>query len=389
LARLLKHAALHSPYYRDLDWAARLREGENIRWSELPLTPKAAIKQNPRSFFSDQVPPSEGQVFERVTSGSTGEPSPVKKTARHYLMNYRENRRLKAGWGFERQTGIVRCTMPTNEHPLGTIRREPQLDLPNSWLIHTLEPRATVDLLRRMQCSLLKTYPAQLVAVLELGAPLDFLRLVSTVSEVIPPELPALLARIPQCLHYDAYGSIETGIIAGKCRECGHYHTASRHLLVEILDDDGRPTKQGKMGRVIVTPLFNLAMPLLRYELGDYAVAAADGSCSKSRHALTRIVGRDDNLFVLPDGSRMPPEILPDDALRVGLRKFKLVQTAVKEIDFLYVPATPDTEVPAASLQDIIDRNISPLIRVRPVRMDEIPSSPNGKNLRHECRIAR
>ena len=64
-----------------------------------------------------------------------------------------------------------------------------------------------------------------------------------------------------------------------------------------------------------------------------------------------------------------------------------MVQATLKEIEFFYVPISPDIIITAADIQPLIDRNISPLIRVRPVRVDDIEPSPSGKYLRHESRV--
>ena len=61
------------------------------------------------------------------------------------------------------------------------------------------------------------------------------------------------------------------GIIALQCPSGGLYHLQSESVHVEILDEAGRPCAPGEIGRVIVSPLHNFAMPLLRYESGDYA----------------------------------------------------------------------------------------------------------------------
>ncbi len=45
---------------------------------------------------------------------------------------------------------------------------------------------------------------------------------------------------------------------------------------MEIVDEQGAPTPAGEMGRVLVTTLQNNLMPLVRYEIGDYAVAGVE-----------------------------------------------------------------------------------------------------------------
>jgi phenylacetate-CoA ligase len=232
---VLSHAALHSPYYRDQPWAERIRNGADLDLSDIPLTPKSIVKSQTSAFHSDFVPPSEGPVIDKYTSGSTGEPIKLRKTARHFSVNAQENARLLRGWGTGEQMGYLRTTSPSAENPLGTVRRNAASR--NNWTLYSRQPEAAIDLLLRTRCSHISLYPSQAVSMFELGAPLQFLRLISTNGEVVPQELVRLLAAYPRCLHYDVYGSNETGIIAAKCRQCGNYRLADRHVVVEILDE--------------------------------------------------------------------------------------------------------------------------------------------------------
>ena len=87
-----------------------------------------------------------------------------------------------------------------------------------------------------------------------------------------------------------------------QCATCDAYHPADRHLVLELLTDEGRPARPGEMGCVIATLPFNRAMPLIRYETGDYATLAESNACSRSTEALKQIIGRERNLFKLPGG---------------------------------------------------------------------------------------
>ena len=196
------------------------------------------------------------------------------------------------------------------------------------------------------------------------------------------------LATKPNIRRRDHYGSVETGVIAITCPHCGRYHLADRHLVVEVLDEQDRPAAIGAMGRVVATPIFNLAMPLLRYELGDYAVPAETTGCLVSTRALSRIVGRDRNLFRLSNGERVTPQLPAAQVLALGVRKFKLIQKTLQDVDFVYVPAEKDLTVDRAVVQRLVDASVSPLLQVTPVRVDEIATTAGGKYLMHESLVA-
>ena len=69
----------------------------------------------------------------------------------------------------------------------------------------------------------------------------------------------------------DMYSSQEVGYLALQCPDHEHYHVQAENVLVEVLDDDLRPCTPGQVGRIVVTALHNFAVPLLRYDIGDYA----------------------------------------------------------------------------------------------------------------------
>ena len=388
VSRLLHYAALYSPYFRDQPWASRVRAGRGVDLADLPITPRSEFKRHTAAFYGEQVPETEGRIVDKFTSGSTGEPTLIKKTRRHFQINSMENTRLRQGWGYEGQSGIIKTSIPTGAHLPGSVVNQGATMLSHDWCIYTLEPKPIIDLLCRTQCSHIVMRPSQAISVLELEPPVGFLKLLTTVGEVNSPELDALVAGYPGLLHHDVYGSVETGLIASTCRKCGRYHPATGHLILEVLDGQGRAAKAGAMGRVIVTPLFNFAMPLLRYDIGDYAVPAADEMCDTSLRGLTRIIGREKDLFILPNGTRITPHIGEKEVFALGIRKFKLVQVSRMEIEFRYIAASPELDLAVEQVQPLIDFNFSPLIRARLIRVDKLEPLPNGKYIQHECLIS-
>ena len=77
--------------------------------------------------------------------------------------------------------------------------------------------------------------------------------------------------------------------------------------LVEILNERGEDCAPGEIGRVVVTPLANFAMPLLRYDIGDYAEVGDPCPCGRGLPVLRRVLGRERNMLVAPDGRRYWP----------------------------------------------------------------------------------
>ena len=390
LGVMLSHAATHSPYYREQEWALRMRAGNNIKFGDVPITPKATVRDRTAEFFSDFIPPADGAVKIKPTSGSTGEPMEVRKTLRHHQINLMENQRLKRGWGYHRHKRMVHISVPNVGHPIGQIEEEDLAGGVHQWTLYTGESGAAFDLLHRVSPTMVMSSPSLMLAVLEHCRETSQtlpLQLIWTISEVVPEELRELVRQTPGCRLADMYGTVETGLIAVQCADCDAYHPADRHLVLELVTDDGRRPEPGEMGRVIVTTLFNRAMPLIRYETGDYAIPAPANGCPRSPRAIARIIGRERNLFKLPDGRKVLPRLPHRVVHALALQKFKLIQRTLTDIELLYIPRDEHMQIAEDVAQDMVDRYMAPGFKVRCVRVNELPRAPSGKYLMHECLV--
>jgi len=99
---------------------------------------------------------------------------------------------------------------------------------------------------------------------------------------------------------HDMYTSREVGYMALQCPVHDHYHVQSEGVYLEILGNDDQPCKPGDTGRVVVTTLQNYAMPLIRYQVGDYAEVGELCDCGRGMPVLNRIMGREQDILVLP-----------------------------------------------------------------------------------------
>ena len=70
---------------------------------------------------------------------------------------------------------------------------------------------------------------------------------------------------------FSRYSNVENGIIAQQTdKSFDYYFINSASYYVEILEMDlDVPVLKGELGRIVVTDLFNDAMPFIRYDTGD------------------------------------------------------------------------------------------------------------------------
>jgi phenylacetate-CoA ligase len=179
----------------------------------------------------------------------------------------------------------------------------------------------------------------------------------------------------------DQYGAQETGLLACECPWCGRLHVNAETVLVEILDSDGKPCPPGEAGRVIVTSFYNYAMPLIRYEIGDFAAAAHEQpKCSTRLPALEKIMGRYRNAFTLRNGRTIYPYV-PVSHLQkyLSFAQVQIVQTDLTSIEVRYVPLNRNENVNRDGLETCLRALIDPSFNVEAVAVDEISRSPSGK----------
>ncbi len=75
------------------------------------------------------------------------------------------------------------------------------------------------------------------------------------------------------CTVIDRYSNEEVGLIAQQREFGGAYYTNRYNVVVELLDNELKPVKEGEMGRVVVTDLAADIVPIVRYDTGDLAIA--------------------------------------------------------------------------------------------------------------------
>ena len=122
----------------------------------------------------------------------------------------------------------------------------------------------------------------------------------------------------------DIYGMTETGPLAWQCMAEGPYHLAEDTTIVEML-----PSPVPGRARLVVTPLWQTAMPLIRYETGDLAVAAAPASCACGCRfrAIARIEGRIVDCIRLENGETLSPYAVTLALEQLaGIARYRVVQ---------------------------------------------------------------
>jgi phenylacetate-CoA ligase len=229
----------------------------------------------------------------------------------------------------------------------------------------------------------LLTYPSIMPWLMdymaETGDRPQSLREIRFISEPLDKALEARLAEEWQVKSTDIYSANEVGYIAFRCLEHGALHVQSESLLVEIINDQGQPCVPGESGRVVVTSLHNLATPLLRYDLGDYATVGEPCPCGRGLPVVSQILGRTRNAALSPDGQRYWPTRLNRMRTVTPIKQVQYVQTAIDTIEMRAVLSRPLRE---QERLDAVKSTIAALghpYKVVVVPVSEIPRGAGGK----------
>jgi phenylacetate-CoA ligase len=313
LRRLVAHASDHVGYWRELLQVAGvaaddLRTLDDVR--RIPILTKEALREN---IYFDLLSDSseKRKIVKLTTSGATGEPLAVFVDPLQRDMRWANTMRHCewAGWHHaERRLQLGRAPVaPTHRTRL------------REWLhgtaaSHDLLPAGPIDasFMRRLDGRVRRERPTLLEAdaeVLRILATLrpekgsaPWVRAVISTGQTLTTDLRALVERRVGMRVFDRYGAREFGPIAQEC-EAGGCHVNAESFIVEI-ERDGRPAADGEVGQVLVTDLTNQCVPLLRYRLGDYAVASRRACrCGRGLPLLEGVRGRTEGV-VLASGDR-------------------------------------------------------------------------------------
>jgi phenylacetate-coenzyme A ligase PaaK-like adenylate-forming protein len=178
------------------------------------------------------------------------------------------------------------------------------------------------------------------------------------------------------------YQAVEALRIAFQCERRAGFHLSLDDVAVRVVNEQGKTLGPGGTGHLIISNLTNRATVLLNYKLGDVVTLSSSAcACGRTLPTIEQIVGRSDDLLVLPEGQvahalavledlRAVPGVVQVQVLQEDLRRFILRVVCATAIDWRQTRQRLD-----AALRRTLGNNISLEIQ----RLDVIPPEPGGK----------
>ena len=402
LAPLMDHARRTVPFHADRldrlgpDCSTLLTDG---RWETVPVLTRPELQMAGDAMVSNAAPPEHGRTFPMITSGSTGRPVATVGTELTQLfwkaLTIRDHQWHRRDYG---------ATLAVIRQFAAGSRPPPEGSWGANWgpatngaittgpcvLFDVSRPLAEqADWLTRHDPGYLLTYPSNARALARhfsaLGSTLPGLLEVRSFGELIEPGVREACRQAWGVEVVDMYSSQEVGYIALQCPQARTYHLQSENLLVEVVDESGRPSAAGTVGRVLVTALHNYATPLIRYEVGDYAQVGEACPCGRGLGVLNRILGRQRNMLTLPDGNQIWPTLGdPEDFQReLGhlppILQFQVIQQTVNRLEVRLVTAGAFGDAEEAAMRSYLHKTLGHPFEVTYSYVDEIGRSAGGK----------
>ena len=387
LHRVVMHAEKFSPYIKKQLHQHTINIHQlspNDYFKQLPILSRRDIQTAGEDLFcQDQT-----KYIEIQTSGSTGEPVKIRKANINNLFWLAHTFREHHWWqrDFSKRLAMIRADVPEKENidwcsPLNILYKTgPSYTLP----IDT-DIEKQINWLKKYQPDYLLTYPSNLVEIirsLELtNTNLRFIKGIRLIGETLHPDTREKAQDFFQTSVTDTYSSQEVGYIAMQCPDCHQYHVMAESLIVEVLNENDEQCQPGETGRVIVTELYNTITPIIRYEIGDYAIVGDPCSKRPGLPSLKHILGRERNMLILPDGKRFWPMLGYKQYRDIAdIKQYQVVQTEKELIVMRLVVGTPLTEVQEKQLTSVLQNKMGyPFNVTFEYFNDKLPLSKNGK----------
>ncbi|HEY0898365.1 MAG TPA: hypothetical protein VGD90_03480 [Sphingobacteriaceae bacterium] len=323
---LLAHASQTTPFYRKMD-------GRSIY--EFPVINKNMIRQEYQAFRSSLFP--DEKCSKVLTSGSTGAPLVVYQNKEKKYRNTADTIFFagKANFRVGHRLYYMRLW---NDH---LQKNKLKARVQNMEMVNVL------DLSDAYFENLISQWQKDSSEKVLMGYVSGFTQLCKYLDKIESPPLKCNITSIIAVAEHlnsyckccmekyfgapvvSRYSNTENGIIAQQDIGGGtDFQINWASYLVEIFDlDRDIPLEYGAMGRIVITDLFNYAMPMIRYDTGDVGFIESN---ENGVPVLKGIQGRKMDMLYDTRGRLLTPSVVWQLDNYKNIKQFQLIQNAEK-----------------------------------------------------------
>ena len=340
LQEALAYVNAHSPYYQRL-FAERDIDISQIRTLEdlvlLPVTTKEDLQKSNDDFM---CVPMQKIVDFATTSGTLGEPvtfgmtdADLERLAYNEAISF-DCAGIREGDIVQLMTTIDRRFMAGLAYFLGLRKMKVGVIRVGAGI-----PELQWDSIKKYKPTYLITVPSFLLKLMEYAEThnIDYnnsgIKGAICIGEPLrnPDFTPNVLARkITEKWNLQLFSTYASTEMSTAFTECEHFNGGHHHpelIIVEVLDDNNQPVKNGESGELTFTTLGIEAMPLVRFKTGDI-VQLHDSPCACGRNTLRvgPVIGRKQQMIKYKGTTLYPP------AMNDVLNDFDNIENHIIEI---------------------------------------------------------
>ncbi|NQU35035.1 MAG: phenylacetate--CoA ligase family protein [Bacteroidetes bacterium] len=387
IRKLVKYVYENVPYYNELFKSEKLLPSDINTLLDLNKIP-VLTKEIVRNRYRDLINPKYNKpVVKAHTSGSTGKALNFlfSKDAIKYRwalwFRHRERFGIVPHDAYATFTGLVAVPINQKNPPFW---RENYAMKQTIFTMHHISSGKIESIVNRLNqggFAYYSGYPSILFSLATLIEAYDLKitaspKVIFTGAEALLDNQRKIISRVFNCLVTDQYGFSEG---AGNASRCEHdlFHEDYEYGILECNNE-----KQNgiyKTGEILGTGFTNLAMPFIRYKIGDTATWV-DKKCVCGRRSKTifKIEGRNEDYVITPEGNK----ILRFDYIfkrAVNIQEAQIVQCKLGEITIRIVKRPTYSNHDENNLLNEVAKKVSPSLKVKFEYLSEIERENTGK----------
>jgi len=179
---------------------------------------------------------------------------------------------------------------------------------------------------------------------------------------------------------FDLYGCVETERLAWECNRHEGYHMDIDSSIIEFVKEN-EAVSAGEEGKMLLTCLYNYAMPLIRYDIGDIGIPTdAICSCGRGFPLIKKILGRHDDFITCPNGRMISPIPIRHAMRSVpGIMQYKVVQKSRKELEVFVVKDEGFSNRTFEHIREEVGKVVGRDLVISPSVVEKIEKEKSGK----------
>jgi phenylacetate-CoA ligase len=389
---LIVHCANNVPFYRQYFEKNKLSISDfsvkdDIR--KLPLLMRSTLNDNFELFKAQNYHKNEIKLD--CTGGTTGEPALFGRDKRNEYIADANNRRFWQYAGCE--IGMKTALFWGNPLELNKSDKiyfklkhfMENVEILNFYDISEQKLNGFIRKLERSNIKLIRGYSSAILFFVKycLAKKIrinNHLRAIIITADKIYANEKETIKNYFDCEIFEEYGCREFSIIGHECEHADGFHLAEEIFIVEVFNKNtGLLSFQGT-GEIVVTSLFNYAMPMIRYHLGDEVTMSSQKcQCGRILKKISDVQGRIGDYVINRKGEYIYGDFFAKMFNIKEIYQYQIIQEQVGELNIHIVKNKLISDHEIKSLINKIIMKNQNFMQINFALRDKIITSASGK----------